>query len=396
VNSDKQSVSGSPELSPPVDPDIIDLPRRTIGTPQVLAGFIFLLALVMMEGIFPAWSALERARSTKEYFDTSFANLETDHEDRIKASKANLAITEKTLKENRQDLSEEEIRAYEQEVDAWRRSISVTEDIHKDELMWYEQFNREGRLKLIWNIRFAYFSMASFAFGAFGLIFGAISFAVSIGTGRKWTWVNVILLPLTLGAGLFFLYYAMRGDTDIIAGFAILGISSVPLAIVLRRMVEWVAPVRDESFEGRDRLRRSHLSRACVAALVCTITMHVFIWLVIVDDLVVIVPYPVRSLARRIILSAPFVLIVAASLLIILKKARITAFALLVILLVQDIAGFGYCLIDVIRDWDVSFSQWAILLSIPPVFIFFYPLVALAVMLVRPLGKKLFERPAGL
>ncbi|TET39054.1 MAG: hypothetical protein E3J72_01510 [Planctomycetota bacterium] len=397
MNSDKQTVSGSPESSTPLDSDIIDLPRRAIGTPQVLAGFIFLLALVMMEGIFPAWFALEEERREKVYFDIVHANLEIDHENNLKALKAHLASTEKILKENRQDLSEEEIRDYEQEADKWRRLISDKEDGYKHQLKWREQYYREDRLRIIWNIRFACFSMACFAFGAFGLIFGAISLAVSIGTGRKWTWINVILLPVALGSALLFLYFSQEVyDEDALLIFGVLGITSVPLAIILRRMVEWVAPVRDASLKGRDRLRKVYLSRACVAALVCTITMHVFVWLMFIDDLVLVVPYAVRSLARRIILFSPFVLIIAASLLIILKRARVAAFGLLVILLVQDIAGFGYYFIEeVIRYWDISRGQWEILLAIPPVLIFFYPLVALAVMLVRPLGKALFERPAA-
>jgi len=378
------------------DPDIIDLPRRAIGTPQVLAGFIFLLALVMMEGVVFAWFAVERAKSEKEYYDRNYANIEFKHEYRIKISKANLASTERTLKENRQDLSEEEINEYEQEIGGRRRAISITKDIYKDNLKWREQYYREDRPRFTWNIRFAYFSMACFVIGAFGLIFGAISLAFSIGTGRRWTWGNVILLPVMVCLGLAFLYYALDAHSEYSLPFTILGIASIPLAIVLRRVVEWVAPVRDESHKGRDRLRKSDLSLACVAIVIIFGLMQIAAWRVLFEQLENSIPYSISVYASPIVYISQIVILIELGLFFLFRRKRLFVFASIVSLAVFDVIMLTWLVIEkILPYWNISKGQWEILLAIPPLLLFFYPLVALAVMLVRPLGKKLFERSAA-
>jgi len=326
-----------------LDPDVISLPRRKFGTPQVVSVFIFLLALTCLGGV------------------AMLLNETVILADFIRKGKepgyVYSLIDFLTLKEAKVQL-------------------------------------------------YAYYGAAAcLCISAFGLIFGAISLSFSLGTGKTWTTANVLLFPLTIS--LCGVCIAL-GRPDRLETLEFLGmmvfliLPTLVMAGVLRRIVQWIAPVRDDSEEGRDRLSRSSTSRACIAILL----FYCLFFIALGGGLA---NYFDRKVGRShlgilywFLFMLPLIIPALAMILYGIRRGRIVVIIAMILITciasLSFIAGYVFVLKEVLRVTNrlkyLEFYRLIIGFTVAGLagITLLYPLLVLTILPFRRLGKELFRR----
>ncbi|MHC4661550.1 MAG: hypothetical protein ACYS8W_07655 [Planctomycetota bacterium] len=352
----------------------------------------------MLESVYPAWLAVESANRGVMYcYDWYKDELDLFYENNISRFNSQIAYNTQALEigENSGNMTEDERSEYISRIEFYRKLVVQSKEEQKTAIANREKDLARDLAGWYLKKRFGYISTALLMIGAVAMVFGGISLAFSIGTGRKWTWINILLLPLMGGGGYAFMVLSENYPRfDGVIGGIVAVVFLIAVAIVLRRIVEWIAPVRDESSAGRDMLRRSHISRACIAVLVLNMPGHIVLWSACdtwLEDEILNQHLGIYSWA---IILVPLGLIIASSILIGLRKARLTLFAMLILLIVLNISAFTLCIVVKIipyYNYHIEIIQ-PIIIPLTAALLFLYLLIALAVMLIRPLGEALFEK----
>jgi len=354
LNKDSKEPDSTGGIEPTANPDIIDLPRRVIGTPQVVAGYIFILALLALSGTF-------------------------------------MVVPNVTVLHDRLYWFKE---AYEAEATTEAERIECREEIERE----YMQ-----------PLRFYYTSMACFAFTGLSLALGAISLAFFLAFGRKYSLVNTALLPIGMSAGCYFILLAQEAD-KLWRNTLLFVLFFATMAIIIRRIVEWVSPIRDESAERRDRLHKSNIARASAATVFFISFLRGLSWLVFIFIITgdpqggwtegiwkrfkewlvdASFPYTGREFLIFSILFVPMILGGFVTVLFLLRRGRILTFVFLLALMAFEVVAITFFFL-------LEFSMGPPLSSpvlgiVPGILLLYYPYVILAIMLRQPLGLDLFK-----
>jgi hypothetical protein len=347
-NKSMDEISG--QIQPPengetkaIDPDIISLPRRKFGTPQVVAVFIFLLALTCLSGVA-------------------------------------MLLNETVI-----------LADFIEKGDNSNYVYSLIDFLSQDEA--YDQL-------------YSFYGAAlNLSISAFGLIFGAIALAFSLGTGRTWTWVNVLLFPLTMYLCGICIALGRPGESEKLEFFGMAAFMLLPalvVAIILRRVVEWIAPVRDDSEQGRDRLSRSSTTRACVAILL----FYSLLFIALGGGLADYIDRRVSSSYPGILYWLPpvalLIIPILALILYGIRRGRIVVIITMILITciasLSFVAGYVNALTEVLRVTnglkDPELYRFILGLTVTGLagVTLLYPLYVLTILPFRRLGKELFRR----